>query len=276
MKRTLATIGVLTLAIVVGLLRYAPAVGLKPAGWETQGLSGQAAFTSTTLSAAVTTPITTPGGSTPPTQFVTLASGTGVTKTTMLYVDRELMGVLDITNSPTFKVARAINGTLISAHASGATVKVGLPQYFGNTEKPVGGACTATSELISPYINISSGRQYQCVNSLWVGGTGYYACGTVAACSPTFTSGVGATAGIVRTVYGTVALGSASPSVATVTGIVPNFTSATSFVCAATPVGADATIAGNGVAVTNVDGTSITVTGPNSVTTVINYICVGT
>ena len=275
MKKTLLTIG-LVLAFVAGAMHYAPPSGLKPATWETPALDAQASFTSTTLSAAVTTPVTTPGGSTPPSNLVTLASGTGVTRTTLLYVDRELMQVLSIANSPTFQVARAVSGTLISAHASGATVKVGQPQYFGNAEKPVGGACTATSELISPYINISTGRQYQCVNSIWVGGTGYYACGTVAACSPTFSGGIGATAGIVRTVYGTVALGSASPSVATVTGIVPNFTSSTSFVCAVAPVGADATIAGAGVAVSNVDGTSITVTGQNTVTTVINYICVGT
>ena len=274
MKRILLTIG-LVAALAAGF-HYAPASGLKPAGIETQALDAQASFTSTTLSSAVTTPITTLGGSTPPTNMVTLASGTGVTKTTMLYVDRELMGVLDISNSPTFKVARAISGTLISAHASGATVKVGLPQYFGNAEKPIGGACTLTSELISPYINISTGRQYQCVNSIWVAGTGYYACGTVAACSPTFSSGVGATAGIVRTVYGSVALGSASPSVATVTGIVPNFTSSTSYVCTGSPVGATAAIAAAGVAFTNVDGTSFTVTGPNTVTTVISYVCVGT
>src|ERR1019366_2773373 len=143
MKRILLTIG-LALALVAGALHYTPSVGLKPAGWETQPLDAQASFTSTTLSAAVTTPVTTPGGSSPPTNMVTLASGTGVTKTTLLYADRELMGVLDISQSPTFKVARAISGTLISAHASGATVKVGQPQYFGNTEKPIGGACTAT------------------------------------------------------------------------------------------------------------------------------------
>lgn len=275
MKRILLTIGVV-LALAAGAFHYVPAVGLKPAGYETQALDAQAAFTSTTLSSAVTTPITSPGGNTPPTNMVTLASGTGVTKTTLLYVDRELMSVLDISATPTFKVQRAVSGTLISAHASGAAVKIGLPQYFGNTDKPVGATCTSTSELILPYINISNGRTYACTNSVWVSGPFYLACGTVAACSPANNSGTGAQGGIPRTVYGSVALGSASPSVATVTGIAPAFTSSTSYFCTATPQGSTAAIAAGGVAVSNVDGTSFTLTGPNTVTTAINYVCVGT
>ena len=74
---------------------------------------------------------------------------------------------------------------------------------------------------------------------------------------------------------GTVALASASPSAATITGFSPAFTSNTSYVCTATPQGSTAAIAAGGIAVTRVSGSSITLTGPNTVTTVVHYICAG-
>lgn len=74
---------------------------------------------------------------------------------------------------------------------------------------------------------------------------------------------------------GTVALVSASPSVATITGFDPAFTGAATYVCTATPEGATATIADKGIAVTRASGSSIVLTGPDTVTTVVHYICVG-
>lgn len=265
MKKTLFVIA-LSLAIVAGV-HYAPPSGLEPGGWETPSVDAQASFTTTTLNGAITTPITNPGSSIP-TQSVVLTSGTGVTTSTLLYVDRELMQVTSIANSPRFAVIRGVFGTIVSSHATLAPVRIGLPQYFGSTDKS--GSCTATAEVINPYINVNNGAVFTCTNSVWVRGPYFNACGTVAACVPVNNTST------IKVVYGTVALGSASPSVATVTGISPAFASATSYVCTATPVGADATIAGNGVAITNVDGTSFTVTGPNTVTTVIDYVCVGT
>lgn len=226
----------------------------------------QNAFTSTTLNGAITTPITNPGTSIP-IQTVTLTSGTGVTTSTLLYVDRELMRVTSIANSPRFTVVRGVNGSIMSSHATLAVVRIGQPQWFGSSDKA--GSCTASAELINPYININTGNEFACTSSTWVKGPYFASCGTVAACATAPSSPA------VKVIYGTVALSSASPSAATVTGISPAFTSSSSYVCAVAPVGADATIAGAGVAVSNVSSTSFTVTGQNSVSTVINYVCAG-
>jgi len=254
MKKTLSAT-ILALLSVLGFALFPTPTG------------AQASFTTTTLAAAITTPITNPGSSIPA-QSILLASGTGVTTTTLIYVDRELMQVTNISASPRFAVIRGYNGTLISSHANGAPVKIGLPQYFGNVDKS--GSCTATAERALPFINISTGAEFACTNSIWVRSPFFDYCGTVAACAGTNTSGT------VKVAFGSVALASASPSIATVTGINPAFTSSSTYVCTATPVGADATIAGNGIAVTNVSGTSFTLTGPNTVTTVVNYTCIGT
>lgn len=266
MKKTLLTIA-LALAFVGGALHYRPSEGLRPAGFGTQVGEAQASFTATTLAAAITTPISNPGSSIPATTL-TLASGAGVTTSTLLYVDRELMQVTSIANSPRFSVVRGVYGSIMAAHASGAPVRIGLPNYFGNADKS--GACTATAEVALPYINVSTGTEFQCSSSVWVRYPFYLSCGTVVGCVPSQKNNT------VKTVFGTVALTSASPSTATVTGIAPAFTSSSTYLCAATPVGNTATIAGTGVAVVNVSGSSFTLTGPDTVTTVINYVCIGT
>lgn len=65
---------------------------------------------------------------------------------------------------------------------------------------------------------------------------------------------------------GTATLVSASPSTVDVTGI-----TASSY-CTATPVGTTAAIAAGGVAA-SLTSTTLTLTGPNTVTTVLNYSC---
>lgn len=95
-----------------------------------------------------------------------------------------------------------------------------------------------------------------------------YGCGSTATCANTTNNSD-------WTVYGTVALTSATPSTATITGISPAFTSTSTYFCTAVPEGNTAVIAAAGVAVTKVSGSSITLTGPNTVTTVIDYICIG-
>jgi hypothetical protein len=89
-------------------------------------------------------------------------------------------------------------------------------------------------------------------------------CGTTATCAAT---NISATAKVVR---GAVALTSGTPSTAVVTAI-PAFTSTTSYSCAAT----NQTTQANSVKVANTSTTSITITGPNTVTDTIGYICVG-
>lgn len=91
-------------------------------------------------------------------------------------------------------------------------------------------------------------------------------CGTTTSCSAT--SQVNA-----KIVYGSVALSSGAPSTAVVTGISPAFTSTSSFVCTATQ-GSSAT--GNLIKIVNTSSSSITITGPATVTDVVGYICVGT
>lgn len=70
-----------------------------------------------------------------------------------------------------------------------------------------------------------------------------------------------------------VSTGTTSP--VTILTFSPAFTSSTSYVCTATPVGTTAGIAAGGVAITQSSGTQIILTGPATVSTVINYICIG-
>ncbi len=95
-----------------------------------------------------------------------------------------------------------------------------------------------------------------------------HSCGTTTTCANTAN-------GSNHIVFGSVALSSASPSTATVTAISPAFTSSSTYFCTATPVGATAAIAAGGIAVTYVSGSSFTLTGPNTVTTVVGYQCIG-
>jgi hypothetical protein len=93
-------------------------------------------------------------------------------------------------------------------------------------------------------------------------------CGTTTTCANTANNSY-------RMIVGNVALSSATPSTATITGISPAFTSTATYNCTATPEGATAAIAAGGIAISKVSGSSFTVTGPNTVTTVIDYTCVG-
>jgi hypothetical protein len=91
-------------------------------------------------------------------------------------------------------------------------------------------------------------------------------CGTTTTCAHTDITGT------LKLAKGSVALATGSPSTATVTGISPAFTSSSSFVCTVS----NATTQANPVKVVNASASSITVTGPNTVTDVVNYVCVGT
>ncbi len=77
-----------------------------------------------------------------------------------------------------------------------------------------------------------------------------------------------------RVVQGTATLTTGSPSTAAITGISPAFTSAASYTCTAQ----DATTIANNVGVLTagyVSGSAVTFTGPNTVTDVIRYTCIG-
>ena len=89
-------------------------------------------------------------------------------------------------------------------------------------------------------------------------------CGTTTTCANTAISGP-------RVIFGSVALNNASPSIATVASISPAFTSSSSYVCTVT----NATSSTNGLKVANVSSSSFTITGPNTVTDTVNYVCTG-
>jgi hypothetical protein len=139
------------LLFVIGLLTLSTAL-----------VFGQATTTSTTTSAAVT--LTDP--------VVNLTSATGVTApgslnetTTLLFVDREAMRVTKVA-STVISVTRGVEGTLQTAHKSGAVVYVGPPNYFGTTD-PIGG-CTQSLEVNLPKPVLSTGRIWHCSGGEWI------------------------------------------------------------------------------------------------------------
>ena len=91
-------------------------------------------------------------------------------------------------------------------------------------------------------------------------------CGTTSTCT-----GTPAGAGLIE-VYGSAPLVSGSPSQVTISSL--PFTT-TTYICVATPQGSTAAIAAGGAAVTVNASTNFTITGPNTVLTVVNYRCSG-
>lgn len=125
-------------------------------------LLAQATINTTTLSADLAAPSQ---GS--PQQRISLTSGSTVAVGQVIYVDAESMTVLSATNVTTqWNVNRGQNGTSARAHASGAAVFTGPPNYF-RQNNPVG-PCVSTTLTARPYINTTEGNYYDCspVNTL--------------------------------------------------------------------------------------------------------------
>jgi hypothetical protein len=108
---------------------------------------------------------------------------------------------------------------------------------------------------------------------------------THGAVSPTVLSGVtlGQFCGVTSTcaatplvfsqmIMGSAPLVSGTPSTVTITGISPAFSGSTSYRCTVTAQSGAGTAL---FSVANVSGSSFTITGPASVTTVVNYVCAG-
>jgi len=115
----------------------------------------------TTLSASVTRDQTS----------FAVASATGISAGTMLYVDTEAMLVNSISGT-TVGVRRGHTGTAAVAHLSGAMVLLGAPNLFYAHDPS--GSCTAASILVTPWVNVRTGNQWLCssVSSSWVPGFG--------------------------------------------------------------------------------------------------------
>lgn len=108
-------------------------------------LHAQATTTQTTLSANVTTSD----------RQILVASATGFAAGRVVVVDGEAMTVSSSYSSgTTIPVNRGAFSTGITAHASGAVVFAGPPNYFSQVE-PVG-PCTATEEVALPRVVIGS------------------------------------------------------------------------------------------------------------------------
>lgn len=169
------------------------------------------------------------------------------------------------------------NGTISAAPAWGTIALADLPKFYaalGDTS--YGGAAGANTVLSG---NITSAKQF-----LTQTGTGavsaapawgalaitdvpsiMQACGTTSTCAHTAVTSP-------KFAFGSAPLVSASPSAVTITGISPAFTSATSYKCTLTN---ETSAAHTALTIAYVDGTSFTITGPNTLTDTIGYVCVG-
>ena len=119
---------------------------------------GQTALTATTLSAGITSKLTS----------FQVASATGITAPsttaagTVLFVDNEAMAVISI-SSTTVHVQRGASGTVAQPHVSGTMVLAGPPNAFISGPDP-SGTCTNGSGifLYSPVVNVKTGNQWLC------------------------------------------------------------------------------------------------------------------
>lgn len=137
---------------------------------------GQTILSSTTLGAALSASATT----------VTLAStstmlsqGAGNQVNTCIYVDKELLAVLTVTDSTHVVVSRNNHcgatgqGARSVAHPNGAVVYFSItsgntaaPSFFGGATQlngEVSGSCTATNLMFLPLIYPASGNRYDCM-----------------------------------------------------------------------------------------------------------------
>lgn len=95
-----------------------------------------------------------------------LLSGVGGAVKAVLFVDREQMAIESLnTITSQVIVLRGYNGTLVSAHNSGATVYLGTPDQFFQFD-PIGG-CVLNLTKVTPWINILTGSQWTCTGGLW-------------------------------------------------------------------------------------------------------------
>lgn len=125
--------------------------------------SAQLAPVTTTLAAAMTDSSS---------QTMTVASATGITAssasvTTMALIDgREVVQVRSISGT-LVGITRGISGTA-TPHLSGASVVVGIPQFFQPKDKVGGTSCTAANEPVLPVYVPQTGHRWNCIGSVWM------------------------------------------------------------------------------------------------------------
>ena len=167
-----------------------------------QPAAAQAAMTSTTTTQAVngctlgqlnscqktftltsTTGLVLPGQ---PTSTSEIGTPTGASFI-ILVIDKEAMQVLNFNSTAlTVTVARGYQGTVATAHVSGAKVWIGPPEYFwdatgGSGATGPSGACTASALRVLPAVVIPSGDVWNCGNGAWTKFTAGYGATSVGA-----------------------------------------------------------------------------------------------
>jgi hypothetical protein len=115
-------------------------------------------LTTTTLSAAVPMPAQGAQANT-----IRVASITGITTSSFLFVDGEEMDVTSVgaTATTPLGVIRGVGGTTPGSHASGATVTIGPGDAFHDGAPPAG-ACVAANQIYSPWIDVRTGNFWVC------------------------------------------------------------------------------------------------------------------
>ncbi len=132
--------------------------------------SAQSTYTTTTLSAALsasgrstavvlgsTTNVNVPNL---PVSQGGIGQGSGNAAVTYLMIDRELMRVNSLGAGTIVNVERGFNGTVATAHNSGATVYVGPASWFRDVDPR--GACVRANLPVAPFIVWSTGSLWDC------------------------------------------------------------------------------------------------------------------
>lgn len=153
----------------------------------------QQTMVQTTLTAAVTGPSFYSGTSPTIQTTILLASTTGIvapvlpgTPSTVIYIDREAMGVFGVNSTTGFvSVNRGYLGTQAAPHLSGAMVLVApnynvtiaqggnpVPNGLFAQDAPAGSTCTASNTTTTPWVNVLTGAQWICssITGGWVAG----------------------------------------------------------------------------------------------------------
>ena len=88
---------------------------------------------------------------------IRVASTSGLTAGTRLFVDRELMSVVSLGVQSLVNVLRGVDGTGSAAHSSSAELTIGNGDQFYSAD-PIGRPPEAVP--VSPYINVITGERF--------------------------------------------------------------------------------------------------------------------
>ena len=171
MRKTL--LGLISLVLGFGTLANAQTILTMTTLSGATGNTASSALTTGNLgvlSVASATGISAPAPNTSNTMNTSTSGGQ-----TYLYVDRELMQVVNVSGT-TITVIRGLAPTAAASHASGAVVfVVPAADIYGGSARLGAipeGSCTRTNELYLPHIQFETGIISDCLGGQWVNGDG--------------------------------------------------------------------------------------------------------